>query len=321
MDCSISNSKDLNVSLENDVPLARFTTFALGGRCPCVATCTTKDGLLGVVRKLNEAKQKFIVLGGGSNCLVADEGVDACVVRYVHDQPVIKREGNTLDVSAATPVDQLAAFAAEQGLSGINFLSGILGTVGGAVAGNSGAFGKQISDSLLSVTLLKENGQMDEVGPGSLAFGYRDSLLKKTHDIVFSVKISLVPGEKEKLLAERDAILAERKDKHPEWTRFPTAGSFFKNIVSGSPDARREPAGWYLEQAGVKDLCVNGACVFPKHANIIIKTKDCSAQDVYDLSQLMQKAVLDKFGIQLVREVRCVGKFKGMPEGIEELIW
>lgn len=300
--------------VRTNVTLSEYTTFRLGGTVPYVITCRTPQELEDVVQFLAEQKFPFILLGGGSNLVVSDEGLDCAVVRYVSETPVIERRGNVVKVSGSTSLDALALYAAENGLQGINYCSGIPGTVGGAVVGNAGAFGKQIGDVLASVLLLNPASFKRTAGREDLQFSYRHSALKETDDIVVSVELALQPGDREQLLKERTDTLALRASKHPDLKVYPCAGSFFRNIEPTSKAGHRQAAGWFLEQAGAKDLRRGGAVIFEKHANIIVKADGCKAQHIYELSQDMARLVKEKFNLELVREVRFVGKFAGMPE-------
>jgi UDP-N-acetylmuramate dehydrogenase len=127
-----------------------------------------------------------------------------------------------------------------------------------------------------------------------------------------SARLHLEPGDRDALKRHRAEILALRASKHPDWRRIPTAGSFFKNIEPTSKADRRQAAGWFLEQAGAKKMRVGGARTYDKHANIIIAENGCTAQDVLALSRLMERAVRDKFGLKLQREVRLLGSFEGL---------
>ena len=317
----LTNLSTLAVGLKPNAPLADYTTFRLGGPCRFLITCQSPQELEAAIGELLESKQNFILIGGGSNLLVSDDGVDAVVLSYASPRPLISREGTDLIVSGSTQWDHLVEFALECGLGGVNYASGIPGTVGGAIVGNAGAFGQQVGDHLTSVCLLTKDGIKKEVNPSSLDFRYRHSNLKQTGQIVLSARFAMTPGDPEKLRQERLEILKLRGEKHPDLKRQPCAGSFFRNIEPTSQAERRQAAGWFLEQAGVKHFRVGGACIFEKHANIIVKSDGCRSQDVYDLHKLMAQAVKEKFGLDLVREVRLVGRFPGMPEKINNIIW
>ena len=312
---------ELNLDIKENVSLASFTTFQIGGVCPCLITCKTSDEVSQVVRILREDDILFIFMGGGSNLLVSDDGIDCVVVRYLSPASQIELKGNDLKVGASTLIDDLVCFAAEKGLAGLNYCSGIPGTVGGAVVGNAGAFGKQIGDVLVSAELLDKEGNLKEVVNGDLAFQYRDSTLKTSYDIVLSVTFRLSPANKEQLFDERKEILNLRHIKHPDYKEHPCAGSFFRNIEKTSDAGQRQAAGWFLDKAGAKDLKVGGAGVYKKHANIIINENKATAQDVYSLSRKMAARVKQEFDIDLIREVLCVGHIAGAEEEPASIVW
>jgi UDP-N-acetylmuramate dehydrogenase len=312
--------QDLGIKIEERALLADYTTFQLGGRCHRLFHCETPQQLVAAVRQLNAEKRRFILIGGGSNLVVSDQGLDVDVIRYCSPKPLVRREKNDLIVSAATALDALALFAANEALEGLNCTTGIPGTVGGAVVGNAGAFGRQVGDVLRSVTLLSLGGHQSEARPEDLDFRYRHSNLKERDEIVVEARFGLVPADRTALLAQREEILETRRAKHPDLKTHPCAGSFFRNIEPTSKAGHRQAAGWFLEQAGAKTFSVGGAMIFEKHANIIVKANGCTAQNVRDLSEKMARAVKDKFQLELVREVRFVGKFEKMPEAAD-LIW
>ena len=304
-----------------DAPLAEWTTFRLGGRCPCLITCQRPDELENALRRLMRENIKFILIGGGSNLVVSDHGIECVVIRYVSDKPLLERQGTEIVVSASTALDDLALFAMEQSLEGLNYASGIPGTVGGAIVGNAGAFGKQVGDYLKSVDLISPSGEKKQARADQLGFRYRHSDLKETGDIVVSARFALSPGNRESLLKERQEILDLRRSKHPDLKIYPCAGSFFRNIEPTSKAERRQATGWFLEQAGGKDLRSGGAVIFEKHANIIVKSDGCTAQDVFELSKKMAELVKKAYGLDLIREVRFVGKFSGMQTDLNHIIW
>jgi UDP-N-acetylmuramate dehydrogenase len=301
--------------------LSDYTTFRLGGVCRGLINCETPQELERVVRKLADDTAPFILIGGGSNLVVSDEGLDCYVIRYCAQKPLMKRVGNDLIVSGSTAFDELAKVSCDLGLEGAVFASGIPGTLGGAIVGNAGAFGKQVGDILKSVTAITRQGKKKILMNKDLGFSYRNSFLKETGDIVLSARFALRPGKKESLLKERQEILALRSSKHPDLKVFPCAGSFFRNIEPTSKAEKRQATGWFLEQAGGKDLKHGGAMVYEKHANIIVKGPQCKSQDVYELQKEMIRLVKQRFNLDLVREVRFVGKFEGMPKDVTEMIW
>ena len=318
---NVTALKNSNIPVCTNASLSEFTTFRLGGPCPVLLFCRTAQQLKEAIQFCRKEKKEFILIGGGSNLVVADEGVPCYVVRYLNETPLIECDGTDIAVSGSTLLDQLARYAADKGLEGLNCCTGIPGTVGGAVAGNAGAFGKQIGDVVKFISVLSADGIEKELKRDDCGFAYRHSDLKRTGDIVVSVRLALKAGDRIALLKERDEILDIRRAKHPDLAVHPCAGSFFRNIEPTSKAGKRQAAGWFLDEAGAKCLTVGGARIFEKHANIIVKAEGCRAQDVYELSGHMQRLVKDKFGLNLVREVRFVGKFEGMPDNVRAQIW
>lgn len=313
--CRIDAIREIDdVIVESGAELARYSTFQLGGPCACLITSTTPDALVAVVRELLRQSVTFVLLGGGSNVLISDKGVDAVVVRYVTDLVDLHRDGGRVTVSAATSLDALAERCAVDGLDGLGCCTGIPGTVGGAIVGNAGAWGEQVGDVLWSVTLLSRDGFIHDVTSDSLDFRYRWSRLKESDDIVVSASFDLKPTDPAGLMSRRHEVLRMRSEKHPNLAVDPCIGSIFKNIEPTSSAGRRQAAGWFLEQAGVKGLQVGGAEIFGKHANIIVKRANGTAADVYILMGHMQQRVQEVFDIRLQREVRLLGTFRGEGE-------
>jgi len=302
--------------------LSEYTTFQLGGCCKGLIECRSPIELEKAVDYFIGNKYKFIVVGQGSNIVVSDQGVDCYIIRFLSNTPCIQRVGKDIIVSAGTMLDHLVEYSVEEGLDGLVQLSGIPGTLGGAVVGNAGAFGRQISDTIKSVELLSLSGDKKEVKSKDLSFSYRNSSLKRNSNIVSGVRFSLHPGKYEKLKLLRNEILESRKEKHPCLKKHPSAGSFFRNVESGSSKGKRTAAGFFLDRSSAKRLSRGGAKVFGKHANIIIKADErCSAEDVFKLSREMQCKVKKNFNLDLVREVRFLGKFNGMPESSLKIFW
>ncbi|MFA6172127.1 MAG: UDP-N-acetylmuramate dehydrogenase [Kiritimatiellales bacterium] len=298
-----------SLRVSENAPLRNCTTFRLGGPCPILIEGAGAGQLPAIVQLLNKAGQPFLVIGQGANLVVADKGIDQAVIRFCSDKPTIKGSGNRVTVSGDTLLDDLAVFTIENGTGDLSYCSGIPGTVGGGIAGNAGAFGRQMGDHLISVELLGLDGTIRTVTADKLEFAYRHSKLKETGEIVLSATFEPPVTEKSIMQAERDRIMQFRKDHHPDWHQEPCAGSVFRNIEPTSAVERRKAAGFFLQEAGAHLFRVGGARLYEKHANIIVADPGCTAQDVWELSEKMIAAVKDKFGIELTREVRFLGKF------------
>ena len=310
MDDALLNQLPERAVVSRGAKLSDYTTFRLGGACPALIDCPDAQSLAETVKLLHDQSVEFIVLGQGSNLLVSDSGVDSVVLRYcAENAPDVQFDDDRVRVSGNTLLDDLVQLTIEHGVGDLSFCSGIPGTVGGAIVGNAGAFGRQIGDVVESVQLLDASGRQHEVSADELGFGYRSSILKQTEDIVLYVLLKLQPEDAQAMEKERGRIMDLRKAKHPDWRTMPCAGSVFRNIEPTSAAERRQAAGWFLEEAGAKDFRVGGAHLFEKHANIIITDTGATARDVFDLMKMMIAAVQEKFGFVLEREVKLLGDF------------
>ena len=297
---------------QNAVPpmkewLTDYTTFRLGGACRELATVSDAKAAAEIVRGWNVAGIPWRIMGGGSNLLVADAGIPEAVLRIHAGLPDCRREDGLICISAGTALDELSRFAAQEGLAGFGFASGIPGTVGGGICGNAGAFGAQLGDVLEKVEVLTRAGETQWIPRAKMEFGYRCSSLQQTGEIIVRAWFRTAPGDSAELRAQRAEMLAVRREKHPDWRALPTAGSFFKNLPAEAEGGRRRAAGKYLEQAGAKALREGGAYVFEKHANIVIAGPGAKAADVARLAARMAAAVKKTFGFDLEPEVRSWG--------------
>ncbi|MBF0387882.1 MAG: UDP-N-acetylmuramate dehydrogenase [Candidatus Omnitrophica bacterium] len=297
--------------------LAKYTTFQLGGPCAALIECNDAQQISFAVSTLRANDQPFVLMGFGSNILASDQGIDRVILRYSSATPAITRHGNNIRVDAATQIDALAEYAVNAGLAGLTTFSGIPGTVGGAIAGNAGAYGAQISDSLITLTVLDKNNSVSIIPRHAVKFAYRDSDIKHNGTIILSAEFTLLPGDKAGMSKQRADIIRERESKHGRWQETPCAGSFFRNVEPTSQADRRQSAGGIIEQAGGKSLNVNGAHSYARHANIITRDNGASALDVYDLTLAIQELVKKKTGIELIREVRLLGTFNGIGDPVD----
>lgn len=310
IDNTVLNRLPESAVVVQDASMRDFTTFQLGGPCSALIECPNADILSETASVLAGAGIRFLVIGQGSNLLVSDQGFGDVVLRYcAEERPDVVFTGCRVRVSGNTLLDDLARITIEKGLGDVSFCSGIPGTVGGAIAGNAGAFGQQIGDVVESVRLMDLNGKVREVDAADMAFEYRSSILKQSGNIVLDATLKLKCCNIDTMQKERERIMELRRSKHPDWKSMPCAGSVFRNIEPTSAAERRQAAGWFLEQAGAKDFKVGGARLFEKHANIIIAEPNATAKDVFMLSEQMAAAVRDRFGFDLIREIKLLGEF------------
>ncbi len=306
-----------SLPLRANVPLAELGTFRLGGPTRWLAEPHDAEELARLRRETASWNIPSVLLGEGSNLLFADEGWPGLAVRFVNPLALPRREDTSfLRVSAALPLDSLAAWSVQQGLDGLVAFSGIPGTVGGATVGNAGAWGLQMEDVIDSLWAIDPHGEILHLFAADCGFSYRDSRLKDGNLWVTEVRVRVTEGDPTLLRRERERILALRAGKHPDWRVTPCIGSFFRNVEPSSAAERRRAAGWFLETAGVKSLRVGGAGIFPHHANIPVKLDEsCLAQHVAELARRMRECVQRAHGLDLVREVRYLGKIPGEAGG------
>ncbi len=283
-----------------DEPLSRHASFRIGGPADLFVETSSPSELMAAVLMARAAGVRYRVIGGGFNLLFDDDGYRGLMIRNAARGLKLQTGTGTIEAASAAAIDDLTRGAAERGWGGLEFLAGIPGTLGGAVYGNAGAFGRAMCDVLVEANLLTPEGAEVRVGPGSLEFAYRHSRLKTSSDILLSASVRLLPASSEAVRAAMDESLALRARRHPpRATAYP--GSFFKNPVL--PDGCKQAAGFLLEQSGARGLRVGGASVFQGHCNFIINDAGASARDVLALAAEMKRRVLEKYGIALEEEV------------------
>jgi UDP-N-acetylmuramate dehydrogenase len=280
-------------------PIAPYTTFGIGGPADVLAEVYTERALQQVVREAVAAGMRWLLIGGGSNLLVDDAGYRGLVIVNRIEHLVVS--GRTVVAGAGTDLGELVEAARQHSLSGLEFAIDIPGTVGGAVRGNAGAFGRAIGDVLTRVRLL-EGTEFHDRKPSELGFAYRHSRLKESDDIVVEVEVSLAPGDRaemDRIMGQHAAQRARRKEKGLH-----TAGCFFKNPVL--PDGHKIAAGQLLEAAGAKEIRDGGAGVHPFHANYIVNSGGATSEEVLRVAREMRRRVQESAGITLEEEVMVV---------------
>ncbi|MCH7782322.1 UDP-N-acetylmuramate dehydrogenase [candidate division KSB1 bacterium] len=296
--------------IKKNEPLKNHTTINIGGPADLFFETGSTEDLLQILKTAVQYGIPTVLMGGGSNLLVDDKGYRGLIVKFINDDEP-KLDFPLITVSAGYSLKSALEFAADNSLSGLEFLAGIPGSVGGAVYMNAGAYGRTIGEILKSAVIVNENHKMITVDVEYFGFKYRSSKLQEQTDTVVSVTLEVAKGNKDEIWREYDRIIGIRETKHPKPT-VPCAGSYFKNLPPDEPGGRRRPAGYFLEQAGAKSMKSGGAEVYKKHANIIINSGKATAADVLKLAEQMKKAVYDKFQIKLHVEVRFLDSVKGI---------
>jgi UDP-N-acetylmuramate dehydrogenase len=298
--------KLLGEKLEFKKALASFTSFNTGGPAKYFISANSEEEIKKAVNSAVQLEIPFFIIGGGSNLLVSDKGFDGLIIKIDIIGIELENESDII-CGAGENLMNLIEFCVENSLTGFEFASGIWGSVGGAVCGNAGAYGGEIKDILTSITIIKNDGTIEQVDKDYCQFQYRDSYLKKTGDIVINARFRLKKGNKDVIRKRVDEIIEIRNSKHP--VKGKSAGSFFKNIPDDSEPYGKLPAGKLLEEAGAKEMSVGGASVYHKHANMIVNDGSATSKDIRKLADNMKETVFEKFGIMLEEEVVSVGEF------------
>ncbi len=281
---------------KEDAPLAGRTTLRIGGPARFLAEVEDVPSLAGLLAWTREEKLPVLPLGKGSNILIPDEGFPGVAVVLSGDFLKVTIGGSHVVAGAGASLMSLAVQAQRAGLSGLEGLSGIPSSVGGAVRINAGAYGSEIFEVLSSVAVVSRSGAVHEVPAAEIAHGYRWTALMDGDDLVATASLTLRPDDPEAVRSRMAEIAERRKRALPPQ---PNAGSIFKNPPG-------EFAGRLLEACGMKGRRTGGAEVSTLHANVIVNAGGATARDVRALMAEMQRAVKDRFGIDLVPEIEVL---------------
>ena len=291
----------LGCPLRADEPMARHTTFQIGGPADRFLTVENAAQLQGLLSCLRQAGIPYLVLGKGSNLLVSDKGIRGAVLHLGGDFKKVEvlPDGRTLRAGAGAPLASVCALARERSLTGLEFAWGIPGSVGGGAYMDAGAYGGEMRDVVSRVLHLGPDGAPGEARGEELCFGYRKSRYTGGEDIITAVEFTLQPGDPAAIAGKMEELMARRKDKQPY--DMPSAGSVFKRPQNGFAAA-------LIEQCGLKGRRVGGAQVSEKHAGFIVNTGGATCQDVLELISIIQKMVEEQTGTRLECEVRVTGE-------------
>ena len=287
------------VCIEEDVPMAQYTSFRAGGKARMMVVPADAEQLRAVLGVLAGSGVEYMVLGNGTNILVKDSGYDGVIVKIGSGFDYVRQEGCRLVCGSGTRMSVAAKAALEGGLSGFEFASGIPGFTGGAVFMNAGAYGGEMKDILRRAKIVSKDGSREfYMTADELEMGYRHTKLHDTGDIVTEVEFVLEEGNRTQIKAKMSELMEKRNSKQP--VNFPSAGSFFKR-----PEGYF--AGKLIQDAGLKGLSVGGAQVSELHSGFIINRGGATATDILQLMEMIQARVFDEFGVRLETEVRIIG--------------
>lgn len=292
--------------------LSKLTTFKIGGACKALIEVADKQKMVELLDFLRSEGEDYMVIGGGSNLLFSDEEFDKFVIKPTFSAVSVKAD--EIYAEAGTVLARVVFEASKNSLSGFEWAAGVPGTVGGAVRGNAGAYGRDTSNNLVSVEIYRD-GEVLTIGKEECNFSYRESVFKHSGDVVLSARFKLNLGNQAEIMQKTQGYITERAQKFPH---FPSAGSFFKNFslsdFKGDTSILPEKflkvgkigAAWFIEQAGMKGFAVGGAKVSDEHANFVINFNNATAQDVLNLIEKVQVEVYNKFGVELEPEVQII---------------
>lgn len=280
--------------------LAKYCTFKVGGKADLLVKIKTSESLIKILKLVSNLKIPYFILAGGSNIVFDDKGFRGLIVNYLADDIVVSKDKQTVIVAGGYKLSKLVRTLAKNNLGGMDFLANIPGSVGGAIVGNAGCYGKSISEIVTDITVFNLKTQkIKTMSVKQAGFKYRDSMFKSSmHLVILSIKLKLVKDSGKRIFMRIAEEKALRLVKHP---KEPSAGSFFKN-------PKDMPAWKLIESAGMKGRIVGGAMISSKHANFIINFKKATARDILQLSKLVKNKVVNKTGTQLESEVRFVSR-------------
>jgi UDP-N-acetylmuramate dehydrogenase len=283
-------------------PMSEHTSLRIGGPADVFVVPQDLPSLMNIQKNLKNRQIQFFTIGGGTNILVRDGGIEGVVISLKSFRRIeifSKDEGYVkLNVEAGTPLQRLINFSKEQGYSGIEGLAGIPGTVGGAICGNAGAFGYEIKDVLISVEIIGYRGRIEKVKAEEIDFGYRSSSIS-SEQLITSAEIRLRRDIKESVSAKVEDLLKIKRQRQPLWE--PSAGCVFKNPQGLS-------AGKLIEEAGCKGMKIGDIEVSNIHANFFINRGNANAFDFIKLMEKVTQKVRERFNMVLEPEIKISGR-------------
>jgi UDP-N-acetylmuramate dehydrogenase len=299
-----------------DVPLSGYTRFGIGGPARLLFDTASESAFVEALKVMTESREPRVVIGGGTNLVVADKGFDGVVLRYTGNK--IERSGTLLNAQAGAILQDVVDTSIAHGLKGMQTMTGIPGYLGGAVYGNAGAYGRSVHEMAERVRFTV-HGEVKEFDNAGCEFRYRDSIFKSHKDwIILSSDLRLTAGDAQQLAQEAAEIRAIRDAKYPPTMK--CAGSIFKNLIVAElpapvqalipPKHIREgkvASAWFLEQTDVKGLRKGDIQVATYHANLIYNDGQGTAADLVWVINELKRRVQEKFGFLIEEEVQYIG--------------
>lgn len=285
-----------------DEPMSLHTSLAVGGSADALVFIESEDQLAQVVRRLGEKKIDYLTAGNLTNVIVRDGGYRGAILLMTGIKEVsceyTPQNDYFISAQAGAALAKIVSVSAADELTGLEFCSGIPGSVGGAVWMNAGAYGREMKDVIKTVFLLDAYGMKKTMNPEEISFGYRKSSFP-SGSIILGAKFKLEKGERSKIKEKINEILQWRHAKHP--LELPNAGSVFKNLPG-------QAAGRLIEEMGIKGMIVGDAQISSKHANFIVNRGNATASDVLTLIDFIQSKARKEKGVNLETEVVIIGE-------------
>lgn len=301
MDGLLTEIQELNIGKvkENEL-LSLHTTMKIGGPADLFIEPSSLENIQKVMSFIKERQLPWRAIGRGSNLLVSDRGIEGVVIKLGSGLDHLSINDSTITVGGGHSIISLSTMISKKGLSGLEFASGIPGSVGGAVYMNAGAHGSDISKILTKAHILFEDGSIEWLSNEEMEFTYRTSVLqKKRPGIVLEAEFKLTKGDKAAIVSQMQKNKDYRKVTQP-WN-FPCAGSIFRNPLPNY-------AGKLIEDAGLKGFQIGGAKISEMHGNFIVNAGNATAKDVLDLIQYIKDKILNLYGIKIETEVEIIGR-------------
>lgn len=286
--------------IKRDEPMGKHTTFRVGGNADFFVEIGSSEELVNIIKYLKQTDRSYFILGNGSNLLVGDKGYEGVILHLGERFSQIEVNGEVVTAEAGALLSKVSKTAAKNGLSGLEFASGIPGTIGGAMVMNAGAYDGEMKQVVTRVTVMTEAGEILELDNETMEFGYRTSIIKSRPLIVLSAQMTLTKGDAAEIQEKMDDFGNRRRSKQP--LEYPSAGSTFKR-----------PEGYYagklIMDAGLRGYRIGGAQVSEKHCGFIINVGNATAADISELMDEVSEKVEEQFGVTLEPEIIRIGNF------------
>jgi UDP-N-acetylmuramate dehydrogenase len=301
MDGLVTELMTLNIGkVKENEPLANHTTMKIGGPADLFIEPSSVENLTKVMNVIEKHGLNWRAIGRGSNLLVSDKGIEGAVIKLSSGMDHLEINDTSITVGGGHSLVSLSTLISKKGLSGLEFASGIPGSVGGAVYMNAGAHGSDISKILTIAHILFDDGKMEWLSNEEMQFSYRTSVLqKKRPGIVVEAVFDLVKGDRAAIVAQMQKNKDYRKETQP-WN-FPCAGSIFRNPLPNY-------AGQLIEKAGLKGFSIGGAKISEMHGNFIVNAGNATAGDVLSLIKHVKETIYSLYEIQMETEVEIIGR-------------